>query len=137
MEKLLQATGLTKTVLAKALFPNNKHPYSALDYAIKHKKELTRTQLNALTGLTGLTEGALIDIASQTDNWGMAVRTTRVEFKKGAYKAEYVPHLNMAYLFRDSKLVGDTVLVSSAVSLKKFLEDMDSLIASHEAQNPK
>lgn len=140
LEKICHASGVPVATLARELFPEHRYPQHALKNSAKAKRGLTSDQTAKVVQLTGLTEVELRRISNLPDTqtpprngWSWRPEALKQVFFKGKYRVDYYSATNVAYLYRDSELVSDHILVAQTITLKAFLLDMESLIASSEA----
>lgn len=137
--KLCHATGIPEATLAKALFPLHSYPKHALKNCGKGKRGLNGPQLQALYHLTGLDAVQIDKIMQREDTpvkegWIFKPEKGKSIFYQGKYRVEYIPPLNIAYLYKNGELVADHIMVAQTILLKDFTKDMELLIASIEAK---
>ena len=61
LSKILQASGMRSDFIARQLFPNNKHPYNAMNRLLAGSGELKASQLKTLAGLLNTSVDALLE----------------------------------------------------------------------------
>ena len=100
---------------------------------------LNGPQLQALYHLTGLDAVQIDKIMQREDTpvkegWIFKPEKGKSIFYQGKYRVEYIPPLNIAYLYKNGELVADHIMVAQTILLKDFTKDMELLIASIEGK---
>lgn len=140
LDKIAQAAGLPIATIARELFPEHRFPMHAVKYLSKGKKGLSAQQIEILEAATGLSVAEMNEIsrlpnAPKADGWAFKPQVGKSVFTRNQYRIDYYPATNVAYVYKAGALLSDHILVAQTIPLRTFLEDMDSIIASIEAQN--
>ena len=140
LERICVALDIPTSILSRELFPDYKYPKHALRYVAKSKEGLSSKQMAALVQFTGLPETELrllsatpVEPTTTRNGWSWKPEADKSVFHKSPYRVDYHSLTNTAYLYKDAELISDCVLVAQTISLKQFLADMESLIATSVA----
>ena len=120
---------LDKAKLADALFPSVKYPKKALGRVLKGKSELNSIQLEKLAEFIGISPSTLFE----TNSWKSSIQRGYIYFIKREYKAQ-LNGTNLT-LFKNGILVEQQSLSTLSMTLKEFINMLNSIIKTHENGN--
>ena len=126
---IIEERALDKKELARALFPDNKHPDHALRRILDGTALLDTDQLQLLADRAGLPLSELFSKGGWT-----ATRTgpdVHV-FKQGHFRAELDLSTGTTRLYKNDALVCEEILHSGLVPLSTYLDGLKKLIHKHK-----
>lgn len=85
--KIIQTSGLRFDYVAQRLFPNNKHPYNALNRLINKKSELSESQIKTLADLSKRSTDDLLGLLE----WSGKFAGLSISLRRGDYMVAYRP----------------------------------------------
>lgn len=94
--KIIQTSGLRFDYVAQRLFPENKHPYNALNRLINKKAELSESQIKTLADLAKVSADELLELP----RWTGQIAGASIVLTKGEALVSYEPQLGVFELYR-------------------------------------
>lgn len=131
LKQLIASRGFTEEQFAAILFPTKKHPSSALRYLLQGRRELKQSELEKIAQILGTPN----ESKDEGSSWKSAEFSGRIAFQKGDYVGVYNADMNSATLMKGAEIVAEQLFVSKTTAVPEFISILNSLIASHEAQN--
>jgi len=130
LPQLLQNCNLSELQLATLLFPSHKYPKLALRYLVQGSRELKEREIEILNSVLNCP----LDFVKDCNSWKAGVNPSDVVFYKRDYKALYDSETNKAKLLHNGAVVGEVMLVAKTCTISEFLNTLNTLTASYEAQ---
>ena len=129
---LIKEANLNKGLLAAQLFPDKKHPASALSRVISGKQELNASQIAKLSAIVGVPISALFD-----KRWNMTSTTAnQLEMRKWYYTARIDLTTFTGDLYLDGALQVQRVVLPQNIKLTDLTAQLDRLFAELLEQLP-
>lgn len=127
LSKIIEDSGLRIDYVAGKLFPNNRHPYNALNRILSRGGELSAEQLKTLATLTGRTADNLLGLS-----WSGRIEAGGMMLIKGKYQVTYTPGAGLFSLFvikpGVTELIGTFAMDEEATTVRAFLASVENLV---------
>lgn len=127
LSKIIEESGLRIDFVAARLFPDNKHPYNALNRVLARGGTLSADQLRALAVLTGRTSDDLLGLA-----WSGKIDASGITLAKGELRVTYTPGAGFYTLTSVTPLgiveIGSYVIDEQTTTVRAFLAMVEQSI---------
>lgn len=127
LSKIIEDSGLRIDYVAGKLFPNNRHPYNALNRVLSRGGELSAEQLKILATLTGRTADNLLGLS-----WTGRIEASSLLLTKGNYQVTYTPGAGVFSIWRikdfGSESVGTFAINEESTTVRAFLASVENLV---------
>ena len=130
LEQIIQGKNLDVNEVSDLLFPNNKHPRLALNRVFSGESTLDAEQISRFANRYHV---KVADMFSGV--WGEAEANGRfLILKNGDYVAKLDKTTWTTHLFDKGSLFHEHVLHPDGITLKAYLETLETLILTHKTQ---
>jgi hypothetical protein len=123
----IKKAGLNFREVAGHLFPDNVHPYNALNRVSNGDGFLNEPQIRKLAELTGLTAAELMG----ESEWKGTRKGDTILFKSGDFKAELCTKDWVTKLFHNGSLFHEEIIHSGFIPLSQYVSKLNELITNH------
>ena len=125
LRRIITQSGLRFDYLAEKLFPNNRHPYNALNRVVTRGGELTGTQLKALAEVTGLSVDTILGTAAAKGR----LTKNSLTFHVDGFDVVFDPSSACCAIEKAGEDMGH-LFVGDAVTVREFLAAVQQEINS-------
>jgi hypothetical protein len=127
LSKIIEDSGLRIEYVAQKLFPDNKHPYNALNRVVSRNGELSAEQLRILATLTGRSADNLLGLS-----WSGSIDASGLLLTKGDYRITYTPGTGMFSVWRGKpgsiEPLGVFAIDEDVTTVRAFLASVDNFV---------
>lgn len=129
LAKIIEESGLRTDFVASRLFPNNRHPYNALNRVLAKGASLDADQVRILATLTGRTADDLLGLS-----WSGKIESNTLTLSRGDYRVIYTPGAGLWALLKSTPLgfeqLGNYLISETGTTVREFIATVEETIKS-------
>lgn len=123
LKKIIEDSGLKMEFIAAKLFPDNAHPYNALNRVLSKGGSLKAEQVKALAEVLNVSADELLGL-----RWSGKIGPSGVILKNGPVTVAITPSAGTFEVWFDGAL--RTFTLHSGMTVKGFLKEVEEITAS-------